>query len=165
MSLTFANATSPAIPLHIIGSSAFKSWYQDQTPDTCAWADANGFTGAKGQALLVPGPNGAPAMALAGYGTPRDQKRVRFLLAAAAANLPQGVYTIASGLPADLAEMECFGWLMNGYAFTRYHQRPTKTVALIAPQGVDATKVEIMATAEALTRDLINTPTSDMGAG
>ena len=163
MSLTFADADSPAIPLHVIEPSTFKAWYQDQTPDTCAWVDANGFTGAKGQALLVPRANGAPLMALAGYGTATNRRRGRFLLAAAAANLPQGVYAIASGLPADLAEMECFGWLMNGYAYTRYRQRDAKPVDLIAPVGVDAAKVEIMAAAEALTRNLINTPASDMG--
>ena len=110
MSLTFANAASPAIPLHVIEPTTFGSWYQDQTPDTCAWVDANGFTGAKAQALLVPGVNGAPLMALAGYGTASNRRRSRFLLAAAAANLPQGVYAIASGLPADVAEMECLGW-------------------------------------------------------
>ena len=160
---TFANSNAPAIPLHVIDRPLFKSWYQDQTPDTCAWIDANGFTGAKGQALLIPGANGRPLMALAGYGTPTDRRRGRFLLAAAAANLPQGVYAIASGLPEDLAEMECLGWLMHGYAFNRYRQKTAKPVALIAPKGVDAAKVEIMAAAETLTRDLINTPASDMG--
>lgn len=163
MSLTFANANAPAIPLHVIESSSFKVWYQDQTPDTCAWVDANGFSGAKAQALLVPGADGAPLMALAGYGTPENRRRSRFLLAAAAANLPKGVYAIASGLPAGVAEMECYGWLMRGYSFDRYHQQATKSVALIPPIGVDAAKVEIMAAAEALTRDLINTPASDMG--
>ncbi|MFT4959964.1 MAG: leucyl aminopeptidase [Paracoccaceae bacterium] len=163
MSLTFANATTPAIALHVIEPSTFKAWYQDQTPDTCAWVDANGFTGAKGQTLLIPGVNDAPLMALAGYGTASNRRRGRFLLAAAAANLPQGVYTIASGLPTDVAEMECFGWLMNGYAFNRYHQRAAKSAGLVAPEGIDTRKIEIMAAAEVLTRDLINTPASDMG--
>ncbi len=163
MSLTFANANSPAIPLHVIETSTFKTWYQDQTPDTCTWVDANGFTGAKGQALLIPGINGAPLMALAGYGSTKNRRRGRFLLAEAAENLPQGVYAIASGLPDDVAEMECFGWLMRGYTFDRYHQKPANPIALIAPEGIDATKVEILAAAETLTRDLINTPASDMG--
>ena len=163
MSLTFANANTPAVPLHIIEPGSFREWYRDQTPDTCAWVDANGFTGARAQALLVPGPGGAPLMALAGYGTLKDRKRGRFLLAAAAANLPQGVYSIASGLPADVAEIECFGWLMTGYIFDRYRVQDTKTVGLIAPAGVDAARIEILAEAEALTRDLINTPAADMG--
>jgi leucyl aminopeptidase len=163
MSLTFAKANTPAIPLHVIESSAFDAWHKDQAPEICAWVDANGFTGAKGQALLIPGGDGAPLMALAGYGTLTNRRRGRFLLAAAAANLPAGVYAIASGLPEGVAEMECFGWLMRGYAFSRYRQQPAKSVALIAPENVDAARVEIMAAAEVLTRDLINTPASDMG--
>ena len=163
MPLSFAKATTAAIPLHILEPDTFKSWYANQTPDICSWIDANGFTGAKGQALLVPGQNGVPSMALAGYGTATNRQRQRFLLAAAAVKLPKGDYTIVSGLPEDVAEMECFGWLMAGYSFNRYRQHDTKPIGLVAPDNVDAAKIEIMATAEALTRDLINTPASDMG--
>lgn len=163
MSLTFADAIPAAIPLYILEPGTFDAWYQNQSTATRAWVDANGFTGGKGQALLVPGTDGAPLMALAGYGTAKDRLRQRFLLAAAASKLPNGVYSIVSGLPADAAEIECFGWLMTGYTFDLYRKQTGRAVGLVAPDGVDVAKIETFAAAEALTRDLINTPASDMG--
>lgn len=163
MSLSFADATPAAIPLHILTPDTIDEWCKTQSVETRAWVDANGFSGGKGQTLMVPAANGMPHMALAGYGTTKDHLRQRFLLAAAAVKLPKGVYAIASGLPNDAAEMECFGWLMTGYVFDRYKKQPELSVGLVAPTGVDVAVIEVLAAAEALTRDLINTPASDMG--
>ena len=41
--------------------------------------------------------------------------------------------------------------------------RKTQPRHLVAPEGVDAARIEALAAAEALTRDLINTPAQDMG--
>ncbi|MCA0908188.1 leucyl aminopeptidase family protein [Ruegeria marisrubri] len=163
MILSFAPSSDPSIPLHVIAQPDLDNWLQDQ-PDTArAWVAANGFTGAMGQTLLVPDAHGAVDFVLAGYGTEDKRARKRFPLAAAAMALPEGTYHIASGIPADRLEMECFGWLMTGYAFDRYASQSAGTAALVAPEGVDANRIEAMANAEVLTRDLVNTPASDMG--
>ena len=41
-------------------------------------------------------------------------------------------------------------------------RKPAKA-RLVAPEGVDAARLEVIAAGEALTRDLVNTPASDMG--
>ncbi|MEX0307363.1 MAG: M17 family metallopeptidase [Ruegeria sp.] len=163
MTLSFAPASEPSLPLHVLAQSNLDDWLSDQPDHVRSWVATDGFSGALGQTLLVPGPDGAPEFALAGYGSAAKRARKRFPLAAAAENLPKGTYHIASGVPDEVLEAECFGWLMTGYAFDRYAAQSPASAALVAPNGVDATRIEIMANAEALTRDLVNTPASDMG--
>lgn len=163
MSLRFATVTPDAIDLHILAQDAVEGWLTEQASATAAWVDANSFTGAIGQVLVIPGADGMPAMALAGYGTAATRTRGRFALAAAAAKLPKGTYDIASGLPADQAEVECLGWLLSSYRFDRYKKIAPMAAHLVAPDGVDATRIEAIANGEALTRRLIDTPAADMG--
>lgn len=163
MSLSFAVPASDAIDLYILSQDAVDDWLNHQAPATSAWVGANAFTGRIGQALVVPGADGLPAMALAGYGSASTRSRGRFALAAAATKLPKGSYRIVSGLPEDQTEIEALGWLLSGYRFDRYKSTAPMAARLIAPDGVDASRVEAIANGEALTRTLINTPASDMG--
>ncbi|NOD76147.1 MULTISPECIES: M17 family metallopeptidase [unclassified Ruegeria] len=163
MTLSFAASSDTSIPLHVIPQPDLEAWLQEQTQHVQSWVAVNGFSAALGQTLLVPDATGTAEMALAGYGTDEKRARKRFPLAAAALSLPEGVYHIASGLPSDRLEIECFGWLMSGYAFDRYASQSGGSAALVAPDGVDAARIEAMAQAEAFTRDLVNTPASDMG--
>ena len=159
----FAAPSPDACPLHIISSDTCDSWLPGQPQRVQSWASAHGFTGACGQALAVPGADGKIELALAGYGSPEQRARRRFVLAEAAQKLPAGTYRIASGLPAGDAAAESLGWLLTGYRFDRYKEGKGEAAALAAPEGIDAGAVESLAAAECLTRDLINTPASDMG--
>ncbi|WP_171208491.1 MULTISPECIES: M17 family metallopeptidase [unclassified Ruegeria] len=163
MPLTFAPASDTAIDLHIIAQSEMERWLADQPDQIRIWVGANGFSGGLGQVLLIPRGDGAPKYALAGYGTAASRARKRFPLAAAAQALPEGTYRIASGLPTDVAEVECLGWLLTGYTFDRYAAQSAANARLIAPDTVDSDLIEALAAAEGLTRDLVNTPAADMG--
>jgi len=55
------------------------------------------------------------------------------------------------------------GWLLAQYAFGRYRPAEGARARLVAPEGVDAARLLVLAEAEFLTRDLINTPANDMG--
>ncbi|MFV0512965.1 MAG: leucyl aminopeptidase family protein [Jhaorihella sp.] len=159
----FADRTDDTLPLHAIGKQALAGWLGAQEPALRAWVAANGFDGARGQALLCPGDDGRPAMALAGMGGEADRARRRFVLAEAAARLPEGRYDIRTGLDGQALENECFGWLMAGHRFGRYKTREAGTARLVAPAGADAHRIEALAAGEALIRDLIDTPAADMG--
>ncbi|MDK3075624.1 leucyl aminopeptidase family protein [Sedimentitalea sp. JM2-8] len=163
MPYTFAEDTSDAIPLHVIESPAVEDWLGTQDERVAGWVRQNGFAGNLGQALLVPGADGRAAMALAGYGTRAKRARVHFALAHAAARLPEATYRISSGLPEEDTATECLGWLLSAYQFDRYKTRTARQRHLVAPEGLDAARIEIIAEAEVLIRDLVNTPTSDMG--
>ena len=163
MPLTFAAPDTPALPLFILDQDGLDSFLTDQPDTVTAWVKASGFAAGPGQALLIPGPDGAPTYALGGFGSAAGRARGRFPLAAVAAALPAGTYSLASSLPSGDLETECLGWLLTGYAFTTYAGEATPGAQLVAPDGIDAARIEALAAGEALTRDLINTPASDMG--
>jgi len=165
MAATFSKNRKAAIPLHVIDQTSFETWLEGQPDQIRTWVAANGFKGGKSEVLMVPANDGRLVMALAGYGTADQRARRRFHLAAIAAKLPQGIYEIASGIPAEKIETECFGWLMASYRFDRYRKQSVADVQLVAPKGVNAARLEIIATAEGLIRDLTNTPAADMGPG
>ena len=55
MSALFADPSAAAIPLHLIASDALPDWLDGQSDATRTWVAAQGFTGALGQALSLPG--------------------------------------------------------------------------------------------------------------
>lgn len=169
MAPRFATASASAIPLHLITPDRLQDWLEMRSDLVKNWVKNNGFTAACGQAIVVPDQDGNAALALAGYGNTSQRSRKRFVLAAAAEKLPLGCYqlqsdetTTAELTPAEL-EGECLGWLLSQYRFTRYKDSPAMAATLIAPASIDAAHVEMLAAAECLTRDLINTPAADMG--
>ena len=163
MHARFATPSDNAIPLHLLSEDALGPWLEDQTVSVRTWVEANDFKGGLGEALIIPGEGGKVAMGVAGYGTEKSRARGRFHLAAAASKLPQGDYAIASGLPQDVMDIEALGWLLASYRFNRYRDQTPLAARLVAPDGIDAEHIVALAEGEALTRDLINTPASDMG--
>lgn len=163
MPCTFVPKTADTLPLHVLSEDALTGWSADQPAAVQNWIGANGFTGALGQSLVIADAEGEPAMALVGYGTPKVRLRGRFHLAGAATALPEGSYEIVSGLPEDAAETEALGWLLAGYAFDRYREQSPLRARLVAPADLDVARIEAIAAGEVLTRNLINTPASDMG--
>ena len=163
MPLHFAAPTADAIPLHFVSPEDKDSTLAGLSDVARAWAGSAGFAAGPGEALAIPGPDGRIAMALVGTGTTTAQQRGRFLTAAAASRLPAGTYHIASGLTGAALEEAALGWLLESYRFDRYRKPDPAKTWLVAPPGVDAKRLEVIANAEALTRDLINTPASDMG--
>ncbi|MBD3679785.1 MAG: leucyl aminopeptidase family protein [Rhodobacteraceae bacterium] len=165
MSLTFAPDDAPSIPLVLIDSDSFDAWTEDQPAHVKSWVNAMGFTGKLGATLVIPDKAGSPGFAVFGMGTPAQRARGRFHLGAARAALPEGTYHIEGELgPDDMAEA-ALGWLLAGYRFDRYRGNSAPKAMLRPPVGVDAKRLEAIAAGEALTRDLINTPASDMGPG
>ncbi|WP_322894441.1 MULTISPECIES: leucyl aminopeptidase family protein [unclassified Yoonia] len=163
MSLAFAGPNVAAIPVHIVEKDRAEAAVADLSDMGQTWAATQGFTGALGQMLVVPDAQGGIAQVLVGYGTEQTRARGRFHLGAVARQLPKGDYQIASGLTGAALEEAALAWLLAGYSFDRYRKPADPIAALVAPDGIDAARIEIIAQAEALTRDLINIPASDMG--
>jgi leucyl aminopeptidase len=159
----FADPKSHAIPLHLVSEDQLDNWLGGQPASVSSWIAANSFTGALGQALVIPTADGSVQMAVAGYGTETSRKRGRFHLAGAAAKLPKGAYRLETDLPQETLANETLGWLLSAYRFDRYAKSAPMQAELTAPDGVNADLLIALASGEMLTRDLINTPASDMG--
>jgi leucyl aminopeptidase len=136
-----------------------------QPPAFAAWLVSTGFDAALGDLRLMPGPDGAVVSAVAGLGSAKSRARTRFGLAKAATSLPAGSWYLADDLTTEQKTEAALGWLLSSYRFNRYRQgAPLPGMAqLKAPEGVDANRLLAMADGEFLSRDLINTPASDMG--
>jgi len=163
MPLTFSGDKQQAVPLVAVSKATLEKWLTTLDAPDRNWAQASEFHAEAGRVLIFPNPDGSNKFAAFGMGGEKARRRKRFLLGAARAKLPDGDYALEGLEPASGLEEAALGWLLAGYRFDRYASARAPKARLVAPGGLDAKKLEIIAAAEALTRDLINTPSSDMG--
>jgi len=163
MTLTFASPTDNALVLQVVDKTDLEKVLDGLDPAKRTWVEAKGFKAGLGEVVVLPSADGAPVGALVGHGDDQARARQRFGLSAARARLPQGTWRLETDLTGDALDEAALGWLLAGYRFGRYKEQPAPKAGLVAPDGVDAARIEAIAAGEALTRDLINTPASDMG--
>ncbi|QDC08383.1 leucyl aminopeptidase family protein [Oceanicola sp. D3] len=155
----FATTQEAACPLWAIGPEGL-----DGLPeDAGTWAKTAGFKAGAGEVCLVPGANGGLGAVLLGLGSAATRNRRRLVTGDLPQRLPAGTYALAGEWARRDAEEAALGWLFGSYRFTRYSEGPAVEAKLVCPEGVEAARLEAIAAGEFLTRDLINTPTSDMG--
>jgi leucyl aminopeptidase len=160
MALKFSDGGAEALPIYLVDSEQPDAVLADLSAETAEWAAFHGFTGQLGRTLVLPKCDGV----LVGIGTDQARVRSRFAIGAAIAKLPDATYRIANPLPAGPdADEIALGYLLACYRFDRYRAQPAAKARLTAPAGTDAAALEQIAAAEALARDLINTPAEDMG--
>lgn len=147
---------SDTLPLIVIEAGALAA--ANLAPAHVAWAEANGFTGQSGRLLALPGEQGAVAGYLFGAG--EEAMRPALILGLAGAHLPEGGYHLA-GAYGD-ATLAAIAFRLGAYRFDRY--RKAKLAArLVTPTDADAAEVDRLVEAAVLARDLVNTPTNDLG--
>jgi len=152
-----------AIPLDLVAKDQMEVWLNNASKAERAWINAVGFTASAGQTIAFPDPDGGIAKAAVGMGNAKDAARARFILAKARSALPVATYRLTV-LAGDFdPEAECLGWLLAGYCYTNYARQTPPMASLVGPDVVPLAKLEAIAAGETLTRDLINTPASDMG--
>ena len=165
MTPTFADPASPSRALHVVSADDLQNWLAQQPTHWQKWLSGQSFDASLGETRLLPGSDGSIKAAVTGFGTAKSRLRTRFALARAFQFLPAGNWHLEGPLTQAQCDEAALAGLLSAYRFDRY--RPTKTATpqalLKAPEGCDATRLIAMATGEFLTRDLINTPSSDMG--
>ena len=163
MPVEFAADSAGAIPLLIVEEDHCDGVLSTLSASDQTWAATMGFRGALGQAVALPDGQGGVSSALLGIGTASARRRGRFAVARAARHLPEGTYALPADLPEDDLAEAALGWLLESYRFDTYRSQTPLRARLAALPSPLADKVQAIATGEALTRDLINTPASDMG--
>ncbi|WP_395448385.1 leucyl aminopeptidase family protein [Aminobacter sp. UC22_36] len=151
----FEQKPSDALPIHLVAKGGLEN--AGLSAEILAWANANGFAGEVGKVLAIPGTDGRLAGAL--FGTGQGDSGLAF--GTLARNLPAGNWHFASA-PAQ-PELAALGTALGGYAFTRYGKKPGRELGLAVPAGVDAIRLNRIVESVFLVRDLVNTPTNDMG--
>ncbi|MCA0016034.1 leucyl aminopeptidase family protein [Mesorhizobium sp. B292B1B] len=149
------NKLNNPLPVHLVAKDGLET--AGLASSAVAWARANGFSGEAGRTLIVPAENGALGGALFGIGDGEGALAVGAL----AKGLAEGDWHFASS-PAR-PELAAIALALGGYVFTRYGKKPGKALRFELPAGVEAKRVRRIVEGIFLTRDLVNTPTSDMG--
>ena len=138
-----ATKSATALPIHFVTKGRIEE--AGLAPDVVEWAKANGFTGQPGRLGISAGSEGHAPLISGALGK----------------ELPEGDWHFAAQ-PADPA-LALLGAVLGGYRFTRYSGKPGNAVRLAVPEGGDAGRVRRIADGVFLARDLVNTPTSDLG--
>ncbi|HET6432882.1 leucyl aminopeptidase family protein [Dyella sp.] len=122
------------------------------------WLEECGFTAAPGSHVLLADAAGKLVRVLAGV----DADDALGALAALPCALPPGSYHLAAEGVALDAQHAALGWALGAYQFTRY-RKARRVPATLAVPGADLAALAPLVEATALVRDLVNTPTEDMG--
>lgn len=149
--------TKNAIPVTIVARNHFADWQKQQDNRTQQWLAATQFRGDAGNLSLI---------------SDTDGKLIRVVYCVSELNQ---IWSVGS-LPFSLPEGEYFlevdekyysslalGWGLGAYQFTRYKKATRHPAKLILSKQCDAKYLNNVVQSIYLVRDLINTPTDDMG--
>ncbi len=135
-----------------------ESWLQRASDRVRDWVQANGFKAKPGQVCILPDAGGGIEAVL--FGMQADGWLTQ--LAAIVENLPAANFRLESEWTRDQRFLASLGWGLACYRFDRYKKAADSLPSLVLDEDIDAdTRSQLMA--QALVRDLINTPTENMG--
>jgi leucyl aminopeptidase len=152
---------TPAIPITFASKSNWDAIRAELPEPARQFADANGFSGKPGAYLALPAADGRIAGVLFGIEDEGAKSRDPFRPGALPGLLPAGIYRFANA-PHD-TRLAVLAFALGRYRFGRYRKADAPEVKLVPPDGVDTADIIRMADAATLARDLINTPSNDMG--
>jgi leucyl aminopeptidase len=162
MPSVFETAPAPsAIPITFATKATWDAIRAGLPAEARQFALANGFAAKPGACLTLPSADGRIAQVLFGIEDEVGKSRDLFRPGALPGLLPSGVYRFANA-PHD-ARLAALAFALGSYRFSRYRKNDLPNVRLVPPDGVDVADIARMADAATLARDLINTPSNDMG--
>jgi leucyl aminopeptidase len=147
--------------IHIVDAGSYEGWLTQQPDRTRAALVAQGFKATENSHAILPGETAE------GWGVvtcvAKREALSSWCLATLSEVLPEGSYRLAEGEPG--AAM--LGWILGQYRFDRYKTPGTVKGPRILLTGKPGAMESMVAQARAtiLVRDMVNTPTADMGPG
>jgi len=157
----FVNPDEPSVPILFVTAATFDKATEIIDDRERTFLRASGYEPKPGRYLAVPGPDGKLAGVLFGLETPDAPVQDPFRPGQLVTLLPPGTYRFANA-PHD-ARLAALAFALGAYQFTRYRKAEAREVRLVLPDGVDGEDLTRIAEGVALARDLINTPSNDMG--
>jgi leucyl aminopeptidase len=151
--------------LDFIADREWTQWMSTQPAALRTWLQRSGFRPESGRWLALPA-DVTPHTVIVGTGSGSlDPQQLLWLGAALGDRLPAGDYALAREFGDARDELFATGWAIGGYRFARYRSNAEAATLprLRRPRAADARRIGAAATANALARDLINTPANDMG--
>ncbi|MDX9765054.1 MAG: leucyl aminopeptidase family protein [Chiayiivirga sp.] len=151
---------SAATPVIAVRKATLDETLAALDPDARAWAKANGFAAKPDTWLLLPGDAGRIVLVLVGIEDARDPRALSALPHA----LPEGRYRLHPTLGEPIAPADALlGWGLGAYRYSRYLKPPRAPAVLVLAHAAPLAEAAALLEASARVRDLVNTPTQDMG--
>jgi leucyl aminopeptidase len=158
--LTNTSDKATDITLQVVTKSSVKKSLDDTDKN---WVEAVGFTGKAGSLCPLPSKDGKVQRVLYGVGQKRPAASDPWWLAIAAEKLQPGTYKIV-GVSEKTIASGALGWCLAQHKYDRYltpQDNPSKILVLGKKTKIDPIVIE--ARGITFARNLINTPTEDMG--
>jgi leucyl aminopeptidase len=153
--------------LWLVTESQLEAWCAALPAAAANWVRTAGFRAEAQRLLLIPGEDGGLAGAALGMGALASLDLLApWSLAGLPEKLPQGEWHLAQELAPRAATSALIGWAIGRYRFDGYRSGPpaaARPATLVAPAAANLAFVARAAEADALARDLVNTPAADMG--
>ncbi len=158
---TFAPSDRPsATPIWFVTAESWPAIRATLPAASQAFADASGFEPKPGKHVVLPSAAGGLSAVL--FGLEKDKALANPMLPGTLPGLlPPGAYAFANA-PHD-TRLAALAFALGSYRFTRYRKRDERHPTLVMPEGIDAADLSRIAVGVTMARDLINTPSNDMG--
>ncbi len=143
------------IPILILTPNDFSGWLSKQNRVIKNWIDSTGLIAEPGATCLLPDANGHVTHALCIVSDVKNPWSVGHLPTV----LPEGDYHFDANLSETEQTNFAIAWGLGAYQFTRY-KKPSKKIAKLVSRG---DFIKNIVESINWVRDLINTPTEDMG--
>ncbi|MFZ0846767.1 MAG: leucyl aminopeptidase family protein, partial [Pseudolabrys sp.] len=152
---------TPAVPILFVNAASFEQTIAKIDDREQAFVRAAGFEPKPGRHLIMPAADGRLAGVLFGIEAADDALFDPFRPGQLVNVLPPGTYRFANA-PRN-PRLAALAFALGAYQFGRYRKAEARNVRLVVPDGVDGDDLIRIAQGVTLTRDLINTPSNDMG--
>lgn len=148
-----------ACPIIALTQEGMTDWQSAASPVHAKWVDSVSFTAKAGARCFLSDAEGDLAAVLVGVEPEPD----RFALAGLVSSLPERQFFLQGNWSAEQEERMALGWALAAYRFDRYKKAERKAPVLAVSDRCNQSRLEAAVAAHYQVRDLINTPTEDLG--
>jgi leucyl aminopeptidase len=159
MSLPFVDRSSSSLPVQFVLQPRWRAWLKEQSAARRAWIESTGVAGRAGDLAILPGRDGKAAGAVLVLSAKPDL----WDFGALGTRLPAGTWKLGDTAPVSPTDVAVAIGL-GLWKFERYKAKKARPAAkFLWPTGADRLRATAIVEAISMARDLITTPSSDMG--
>src|SRR5438477_1220873 len=159
MPMPFVDRSSSALSVQFVPQPKWRSWLKDQSAARRGWLESLGLSGKAGDFAVLPGRDGKAAGAV--LVLPASPTLWEF--GALTTKLPAGTFKLGDTAPVSPTDAAVAIGL-GTWRFERYRSKKGKAgPKIVWPSGADKARASAIVESISLARDLITTPSSDMG--
>lgn len=156
---SIAESASAGTPLVVTDALHLDRLLEQLDDEASTWCQANRFTARNGEFITIPARDGQLALVIAGANSDQPLQ----VLASLPRRLPAGRYRLDERSIALDHDLALLGWALGAYRFTRYRADTASSPTQLMLDEATHARLLPLVQASFQVRDLVNTPTQDLG--